>query len=125
MAQFWTEMGVIRFPLFLSFAMVLVLAGLAFQSLVSGSTVHMQDRLKSILFWGAFGALTGVVGTLVGVMVSARSIELAGNAPPGLIWGGMRVAISSSVVGFLILATAGLLWYGLSVRFRRAADHAA
>lgn len=124
MAQFWTELGFIRFPLLLSFAMVLFLAGLTTQALTGGAVANMQDRMKSILFWGAFGALTGVIGTLVGVMVAARSIELAGNAPQGLIWGGMRIALSSSVVGFLILAFAGLVWYGLRVRVRSLSSHA-
>jgi len=121
MNDIWQSVGFIRWPLLLSFIAV---TGLA---LWSGVRVFFVDRgpdlrtkawLDAILFWGGFAMISGVLGTLLGIILAAQSIEAAGQVSSALVWGGIKVALLSSALGVLILALAALLWFGLQLRWR-------
>lgn len=121
MTSLWLDMGFIRYPLGLS---TLVIVGLTlftavrlFESEASADPIT-KTWLDGILFWGGFSLVTGVLGTLVGIVLAAHSIEQAGSISPSLVWGGVKVALYSSVFGVLVLATASLLWFGLQLRWR-------
>ena len=43
--------------------------------------------------------IVGVLGTLIGVIVAAQSIERAGETSTALVWGGIKVAMSTSAMG--------------------------
>ena len=121
MSVIWQSMGVIRFPLGLSFLVVLSLAVYAAIRLFRrGATADPMTRtwVDAILFWGGFSLVTGVLGTLVGIVLAAQAIEAAGAVSSGLVWGGVKVALYSSVLGTLILAFASLIWFGLQLRWR-------
>ena len=75
--------------------------------------------LDSILFWGGFALIAGVLGTLLGIIVAAQSIEAAGGqVSPALAWGGIKVAMLSSAFGTLILALSSVVWFALQLRWR-------
>jgi biopolymer transport protein ExbB/TolQ len=74
--------------------------------------------LDSILFWGGFALISGVLGTLVGIIVAARAIETAGGVSSPILWGGIRVALLTATFGTLILALASILWFALQLRWR-------
>lgn len=74
--------------------------------------------MDAILFWGGFAAITGVLGSVVGVMIAARSIEAAEAVYAPLVWGGIRVALSTTAFGVLIMALAALFWFGLQLKWR-------
>lgn len=121
MNSVWLSMGVIRFPLGLSFLIVVVLGIYSTIRLFrEGATADPMTRtwLDAILFWGGFALVTGVLGTLVGIVVAAQSIEAAGAVSGTLVWGGVKVALYSSVFGILVLTGAALLWFGLQLRWR-------
>lgn len=121
MGRIWYEMGVIHWPLLVS---LLAVAGLTAWSAVRllrpGAAPDLRTKawIDAILFWGGFALVAGVLGTLVGVIVAAQSIEMAGDIQPVLIWGGIKVAMSSAAAGSLILCLAGLLWFFLQLRWR-------
>ena len=121
MNALWTELGFIRWPLMFSFCAVI---GLALWSTVrlfgrnGGPELHTKAWLDAILFWGGFAAISGVLGTLIGVTIAAQSIEAAGEVSVTLMWGGIKVAMLSSLLGILILAFASLLWFVLQLRWR-------
>jgi biopolymer transport protein ExbB/TolQ len=50
-----------------------------------------------------------VLGTLIGVMVAAHAIEAVGEVHATLVWGGIRVALITTVTGVLVLAPAAAL----------------
>ena len=121
MDALWTDMGFIRWPLTLS---LLVILGLASWSAVKlyrpGAYPDLRTKawLDGILFWGGFAVIAGVMGTLIGITVMARSVEVAGELSTSLLWGGIKVSMLSSVFGILILILASLLWFGLQLRWR-------
>lgn len=121
MARIWNEMGFIHYPLLFS---LLAVVGLSLWSTMRmyrpGATADLRTKawIDAVLFWGGFAFVAGVLGTVVGVIIAAQSIEMAGDVVPTLVWGGMRVALSSTAAGALILAFAGLVWFALQLRWR-------
>lgn len=78
----------------------------------------LRAEVDGVLFWGGFASVLGVIGTLVGVALTARYVEQAGDASADVIWGGIRVALIPTVFGLLVLAVCLLAWYGLRSALR-------
>lgn len=120
-------LGVIRWPLTFSLLAVTTLALWSLRLVWPGAMPdrHARTWIDAILFWGGFAAVTGVLGTLVGIIIAAQAIETMGALSDTLIWGGIKVALLSSALGTLILAVASLLWFALQLRWRLlVAEHA-
>jgi hypothetical protein len=117
----WHSVGFIRWPLTFSLAVVVVL-GLwtAVRLFRSGAEpdLHTKAWLDAILFWGGFAFITGILGTLVGVIIASQFIEAAGAISTSLVWGGIKLALLSSAIGTMILGFAALLWFALQLRWR-------
>jgi len=117
----WIQLGLIRWPLMFSLMAVVLVTGLSVQRLFRpGAWGDLRTKvwLDAILFWGAFALVAGVLGTVVGVVLAAQSIEAAGEVSTTLVWGGIKLALLSSVLGLLILAVSSLVWFGLQFRWR-------
>ncbi len=121
MMQLWTDVGFIRWPLTFS---VMAVIGLA---LMSAATLFGRDAtaglvaktwIDAILFWGGFAVISGVLGSIIGVILAFQAIEAAGEVQATLVAGGIKVALLSSFFGVTILGFAALLWFGLQFRWR-------
>ena len=69
-------------------------------------------------FWGGFSMIAGILGTLIGFIIAAQSIEAAGEVQTTLVWGGIKIAMLSSAFGTLMMAGAALVWFVLQLRWR-------
>lgn len=121
MTTLWEAMGFIRYPLGISTLIIAALILYSASRLFGASSrpdAMTKTWLDAILFWGGFSLVTGILGTLVGIVVAAQSIEAAGSVSPSLVWGGVKVALYSSVFGVLVLAVASLFWFALQLRWR-------
>ena len=121
LAEIWTAMGFIRYPLGFSLLAVLALScwsGIRLLESEVGPGLRTKAWIDAILFWGGFALIAGVLGTLLGIIIAAQSIEYAGTVEPSLVWGGVKVAMLSSAFGTLILAMAALSWFLLQLRWR-------
>ena len=120
MIELWELMGFIRYPLTVSSVVIVALVLYSTVRLFEGDARALpmtRTWMDSILFWGGFSLVTGILGTLVGIMIAAQSIEQAGMVSPTLVWGGIKVALYSSVFGLLVLALASLAWFVLHLRW--------
>lgn len=121
MMALWHDIGFIRWPM--AFA-ILWIAGLSAYSVGQlfrpGAVATLRNKawLDGILFWGAFTAITGVLGSLVGIIIAFQSVEAAGAVSPTLVAGGAKVALISSALGLLTLVTASIGWYFMQMRWR-------
>lgn len=111
---------------FMWFILIAGLVGLglatdAARKVSSGATETsgLRAEIDGVLFWGGFASVLGLISTLVGVAVTARWLEQAGQAPAGLVWGGIRVALIPTAFGLTVLALCLLAWYGLRTALRR------
>ena len=117
----WEAIGFIRWPMSFSIVMMLGLTAYSTVRLYrpnAGPDLLTKTWIDSVLFWGGFTMIAGVLGTLVGVVIAAQSIEAAGAISTTLVWGGIKVALLSSALGTLALAVSALLWFGLQLRWR-------
>jgi len=117
----WTAMGFARWPLAFSLVVVLSLALFSAYRLFrpeAAPDLRTKAFVDAILFWGAFAVIWGVLGTLIGITIAAQAIEAAGAVSTTLVWGGIKVALLTSLFGMLILVIAALIWFGLQLRWR-------
>ncbi|MDH5589826.1 MAG: MotA/TolQ/ExbB proton channel family protein [Gemmatimonadota bacterium] len=121
MSVLWHELGFIRWPLAFSVLAVGALTLWSALRLFRPSAVadlRTKAWLDAILFWGGFALISGVLGTLVGIIIASQAIEAAGAVSTSLVWGGIKIALVSSAMGALTLAMAALCWFVLQLRWR-------
>ena len=121
LANIWNEVGFIRWPLTFSLFAVVGLGLMSAATLFGRNAIAglvAKTWVDAILFWGGFAAISGVLGSIVGVIIAFQSIEAAGEVSATLIAGGIKVALLSSSFGVLILGFAALLWFVLQFRWR-------
>jgi hypothetical protein len=121
MDAIWTSMGFMRWPLAFSLLCVVLLSLYSTGRLYRpGASADLLTKtwLDAILFWGGFAMISGVLGTVVGIVIAAQYIEAANAVSTAIVWGGIKVALLTSAFGTLILATSSLLWFALQLRWR-------
>jgi len=121
MITLWQALGMIRWPLTLSLFAVVALSALScFRLFKPGAWGDLRSKVwvDAVLFWGGFAMVSGVLGTVVGVIVAAQAIEAAGAVSTALLWGGIKVALLSSALGLAILFFSSLAWFALQLRWR-------
>ncbi len=121
MTYIWEAMGFIRWPIAFALLCVVLLTAYSCARLWRpGAAADLLTKawIDAILFWGGFAMIAGVLGTLIGIVIAAQSIEAAGSVSATLVWGGIKVAMLSSAFGTLILGGSALLWFGLQLRWR-------
>lgn len=122
MSDFFTNMGVMRFPMYLGAVFMFVQIARAVALRVRGAAARGMT-VHTILVWGGLNGLLGILGTVLGLSVTGMSIEHAGgNASPALIAGGIRIALSTSIFGLLLLTVAVVAWLALQLGSRAGAD---
>jgi hypothetical protein len=85
----------------------------------AGAVAVVETRIDSVLFWGAYGVVLGILGTLVGIAQAASAIQAAGAVSAPMVWGGIRVALITVIFGFLVFSVALVAWFALRVVYRR------
>lgn len=116
----WESMGFIRWPLAFSLLWVVLLSIWSATQLFgwnASPTLRTRAWLNAIPFWGGFAVIVGALGTVVGFIITAQSIEAAGEISTPLAWGGIKVSLLTSGGGILIMAIAALSWFVLSMRW--------
>lgn len=123
MMAFIREGGYLMYPIVAIALAVFGLAGWSWMGLraESGRDAVLETRIDSVLFWGAYGVILGVLGTLIGIAQAADAIQAYGQdtVSASLVWGGIRVALTTVITGFLVFSVAFVLWFALRVRYRR------
>lgn len=86
----------------------------------SGQDRHrIRGRIDSVLFWGGFAALVGLLGTLGGITQMAGVLQGSGGAPAELVWGGIGNTLTTMIFGLAVLLLALAIWFGLRATHRR------
>ena len=112
--------GLLMWPLVL---IVLVLFGIVLRTswhlFVRGGTdaAVIQNGLDGLLFWGGFAVVVGVLGSAVGYHKGMAMLAAHGLVNPRALWIGTAEGMVSSIAGLLVLAVAGVCWYGLRWRY--------
>jgi len=127
MLQVFMQGGILMWPLVL---IVMVLIGLVLRTgwelayRGGNNTALIQNGLDGLLFWGGFAVILGVLGTVTGYHKAMSAVIAYGIVNPRAVWIGLAEGLVSSIAGLLVLAGAGLCWFGLRwwhLRDRQAA----
>jgi hypothetical protein len=78
-----------------------------------------ESSLNTILFWGAFAALLGVLGQCYGIYAALMAIERAEMVAPQAVIQGFFASFMPTLVGVAVLAFAALCWFALRVWSQR------
>lgn len=123
MAELVVRGGPMMYPLVLIAVLVLALGVWTMVRVqrATGPDPVLETGIDATLFWGAWAALAGLLGTLVGVYQAAGAIQGAREVSAPLVWGGIQVALITTLFGLVIFAAAALFWFGLRTWYRRRA----
>ena len=121
MMDFFREGGFFMWPILV---IAIVIVALAVRSwartrALEGPEPVLETNVDAVLFWGVWVLVAGLLGTFTGLYQAAGVIERAPAINPAIIWGGVRVALTTTVAGFVVFAVAALLWMGLRFMYRR------
>lgn len=121
LVDFFRSGGIIMWPLL---AIGLAVLGLALRAghelyVKSEATPRAERWTGGVLFWGLMALVLGLLGTFVGVSLTARAIMRAGDVPASVAWGGVGVALTTTIFGLLILGVAALAWFLLRWRLSK------
>ncbi len=109
--SFFSSLGVMGIPLAIVLVLTLVqIVRSTTDVMKNGPTRTAPTQIHSILLLGVSSACLGVLGTLVGIWIQAGFIAQAGSVSQALAWSGVRVALTSSILGFLTLGVASVAW---------------
>jgi biopolymer transport protein ExbB/TolQ len=115
MPSFFAQMGVWAYPMILTGILMLIQIGRVAVGSGKGRSRGTSPSGNVILVWGALNAVLGVLGSAVGISLAAGAIENAASISPPLLMGGLKVALSTTVLGMLLFALALVSW--LVIRF--------
>lgn len=121
MGSNWEAIGFFRWPMSLCFFLV-VLLGLwsALKLFRPGASPELRTKawLDGVLVWGFLAFLNGILGGVVGIILSIQSVEAVGAFQGTAMAPGIKMTLLSILFGTMILGFAVLVWYVLQFRWR-------
>jgi hypothetical protein len=112
--QHFEYMGSIRWPMLAAALLLLLQIARAAAQRHRQPSRHLAMNRHAILVWGLLNALLGALGTTLGLVMTARSVERVGHVDPDLLGPGIRVALTPTLVGCSLFALAVLAWLVLA-----------
>ena len=67
----------------------------------------LKNPINAILFWGATGAVVGVLGQVTGVYLALNAIRRATEISPAVIMEGAAISFIPTITGLLFLLCSG------------------
>jgi biopolymer transport protein ExbB/TolQ len=121
MVDFFQQGGFFMWPILIASIVILWLTIRTWSRTrdLDGPDAVVETGVDAVLFWGVWVLVVGLLGTFTGIYQAAGAIERAPAISPAMIWGGVRVALTTTVAGFLVLTVTALLWLGLRHVYRR------
>lgn len=110
MPSFFAQMGVWAYPMLFTALLLFLQIGRVAVGTLNGSMGGSDPRTQSILVLGALNAVMGFLGTAIGISLAAGVIAGASSIFPPIVWDGMKVALSTTIFGLLLLALALAAW---------------
>lgn len=110
MPSFFAQMGIWVYPMLLTALLLLVQIGRVAVRAENPTAGEGTRGTQAILALGALNGVLGILGTAVGFYLAAGTIENAPSISPQVVWGGVKVALSTTIFGLLLLALSLAAW---------------
>jgi len=118
--SFIQSLGIIQYPLWIVLILTLVQTVRCTAALVHREDAGSPLSSHSVLVLGALGACLGILGSLMGVHVTAGAIVDAGQVSTAIAWEAVGLAVGPSIFGFFVLGLASVAWLALQYAAGRA-----
>lgn len=79
---------------------------------------HTYRNIGYIKEVGLFGLMVGLLGTLIGLYSAFVAIEQMESISSAMLAGGLKVAMITTLYGFLIFILSYVIWMGLSWKLK-------
>jgi hypothetical protein len=114
-------------PLFMSILTILLVIMITwvfyhFTSVFNSKQLNQEVVLRRMGYTksiGLFAMITGIFGQLIGFYEAFSAIENAGDISPGLVYGGIKVSMITTLYGIFIYLLSLLLWFAASIIIER------
>lgn len=73
----------------------------------------LEGKINAVLFWGAMGAVLGVLGQLNGIYLGLSAILAAPEIDPAVVAEGFAISFLPTLFGLALLAGSALAWFVL------------
>ncbi len=100
-------------------AMLAVAAYNGLQVLKSQTTDATYRKIRYVREIGLFALVVGMLGTLIGLYSAFVYIEQEGGVSSGMMAGGLKVAMITTLYGMVIFIISYLIWLGLSWKLKQ------
>jgi biopolymer transport protein ExbB/TolQ len=114
-------MGILTIIFIVAIAMAIYFVG----KIIKGQAINdhlIRSRLSNLKSVGLFGLVVGVFGQLIGLYEAFNAIQEMGDISPGLIAGGLKVSMITTLYGIVIFLLCYLMWFGLLAVLSKSAD---
>lgn len=121
MGRLFEDLGFMKWPMSFSLIAAVLLTLWSLRQLMGkGALPDLRTKawVDAIIFWGGFAAVCGLLRSLIGIILAIQRMEAAGEVTTPIVAFGLRVALSSSSLGLLILLFSALAWFPLQLRWR-------
>lgn len=99
-------------PIYVMYAVNLVLVAILFLGYMRKQQRKNAKKLsETILFFGSFAFLLGILGQAVGIMQALDAIQVAGDVSFGLMVGGFKVSMIAPMYGFMLFILSFIVWF--------------
>lgn len=75
-----------------------------------------QDKLDLIRSFGLLATIIGILGQLIGLFDALKSIEQVGQVAPGMLAGGLKISMITTLYGLLIYMISMIIYITLKYR---------
>ncbi len=79
----------------------------------------VEGGLMNLLWTGILSEAVGVLGTVTGIYNAASAISRAGDVSPRIVWQGIHIALSTTILGLIIFVFCTIIWLVFRSRFNK------
>lgn len=114
----FSQGGPFGWLLLLLLIFIVVLAITRFTQLNKAAKITAQINLgiKQILWAGFLSFFVGMLGSIYGIYIASQFVSAASEISPQIVFAGFSAALSTTILGIVILIISMVLWLFLKIK---------